>query len=90
MKALQFDVSIPRWILCKMFGKISKSVYYGPLSMLHYRDIPEPQLSNAPTDEWVKIQKVKYLCVKCNTMLNFFQKKCNKCGTKITDKTKEV
>ncbi len=56
MKALQFDVSIPRYVLCKLFGKISKSVYYGPLSMLHYRDIPEPQLSNAPTDEWVKVQ----------------------------------
>lgn len=24
--------------------------------MLHYRDVPEPQLSNAPNDEWVKIQ----------------------------------
>ncbi|MHA1264499.1 MAG: zinc-dependent alcohol dehydrogenase [Candidatus Helarchaeota archaeon] len=56
MKALQFDVSVARYILCKFFGKISKSVYYGPLSMLHYREVPEPQLSNAPTNEWVKIQ----------------------------------
>jgi threonine dehydrogenase-like Zn-dependent dehydrogenase len=56
LKALQFEVSVPRYILCKLFGKISKSVYYGPLSMLHYKDIPEPQLSDAPNEEWVKIQ----------------------------------
>ncbi len=56
MKALQFDVSVARYVLCKMFGKISKGVYYRrPFSMLHYVDIPEPQLSDAPNDEWVKI-----------------------------------
>lgn len=63
MKALQFKVSVPRYLLCKFFGKISKSVYYGRLSMLHYVDIPEPELSNAPNEEWVKIQtKLSGMC----------------------------
>ncbi|HUX98135.1 MAG TPA: alcohol dehydrogenase catalytic domain-containing protein [Candidatus Deferrimicrobium sp.] len=56
MKAVQFKVSVPRYIFCKLFGKISKSVYYGPFSMLKYVDIPEPQLTNMPNEEWVKIQ----------------------------------
>ena len=43
MKALQFNVSVARYVLCKMFGKLSKAVTYSrPFSMLHYVDIPEP------------------------------------------------
>jgi len=63
LKAIQFNVSVPRYIFCKVFGKISKSVYYGPLSMVKYAEVPEPDLSKAPTAEWVKIQtKLSGIC----------------------------
>lgn len=33
--------------------------------------------------EWENIEKEKYTCKKCNTILNFFQNKCNNCGAPI-------
>lgn len=63
MKAVQFHVTIPRFIYATIFGKLFKSAHYGPFSMLKYVDVPEPQVSDAPNDEWVKIRtKLSGVC----------------------------
>ena len=56
MKAVQFKVSIPRWVFCKIFEKIWGNIHLSRFSLTHYVDIPEPQLANAPNEEWVKIK----------------------------------
>lgn len=57
MKAVQFNYSFLRYVLCKTVGKFLPSLHWNSqLSCLHYGDIPEPAL---PNNEWVKI-KVKY------------------------------
>ncbi|MGQ9626574.1 MAG: zinc-dependent alcohol dehydrogenase [Anaerolineae bacterium] len=56
MKAVQFVDSIPSYVLSKSVGSFYPPIFYGPLSCLRYRDVPEPRL---PGPDWVKI-KVKY------------------------------
>jgi len=56
MKAIQLTVSIPRYLLTKAIGPIYPPVFWGPLAMLRYRDVPEPVL---PGPDWVKI-KTRY------------------------------
>lgn len=66
MKALMFDLSIPKLLALQIAQLAGKSVYYrGPLSMLKLVDIPEPRISSP---EWVKI-KTKY-CGFCGSDLN--------------------
>jgi len=50
MKAIQLTVSIPRYLLTKAIGPIYPPVFWGPLAMLRYRDVPEPVL---PGPDWV-------------------------------------
>jgi threonine dehydrogenase-like Zn-dependent dehydrogenase len=52
MKAVTFDVSVPRYLLAKGLGRVSSSVTYGALSGLRLQDVPEPVL---PGDDWVKL-----------------------------------
>lgn len=56
MQALQFTTSIPRYALSKVAGGLHPSFYIGPLSCLHYRNVPEPSL---PGPDWVRI-KTRY------------------------------
>jgi L-iditol 2-dehydrogenase len=57
LKALQFNFSLPRYILCKALGNYVPSLHWhSRFSCLSYREIPEPAL---PSDRWVKI-KVKF------------------------------
>ncbi|CAH8244431.1 alcohol dehydrogenase catalytic domain-containing protein [Paenibacillus melissococcoides] len=65
MKAVQFNVAIPQYVLCKALGRLIPSLYIGPLSCTRYRDVPEPKL---PDEEWVKV-KVKYGGI-CGSDLN--------------------
>ncbi len=53
MKALQFDDSIPRYAATKVLGALHRSAFWGPFSLLRYRDVPEPTL---PGPEWVKVR----------------------------------
>ncbi len=54
MKALQFSVNIPQFILLKALGLVHRRFYYtGPFATVKLIDIPEPQL---PSPEWVKIK----------------------------------
>jgi threonine dehydrogenase-like Zn-dependent dehydrogenase len=52
MRGLVFDVSIPRYALAKALGKQIPSLYWGPLSCLSLREVPEPALRGPA---WVKI-----------------------------------
>jgi threonine dehydrogenase-like Zn-dependent dehydrogenase len=53
MKAIQLIVSIPRYLLTKAVGAVYPPVFWGPLAMLRYREVPEPAL---PGPQWVKIK----------------------------------
>ncbi len=53
MKAIYFDVSVPRYVVGKAAGPLYKPLYWSGLSCLRYGDIPEPAL---PGPDWVKIR----------------------------------
>jgi threonine dehydrogenase-like Zn-dependent dehydrogenase len=53
MKAVTFDVSIPRYLLAKGLGGFTSSVTFGALSGLQYQDLSEPEL---PGPDWVRLE----------------------------------
>jgi threonine dehydrogenase-like Zn-dependent dehydrogenase len=53
MKAIQFDATVHRYLLGKVFGAVYKPFFWSGLSCLHYGDAPEPAL---PGPDWVKIR----------------------------------
>jgi len=55
MKAVTFDVSVPKFILAKTIGKVTNSALFGDLSGLRIRDLPELQL---PGSHWVEIEVI--------------------------------
>ena len=66
MRALQFFISAPRFVVLKSLGAISKRLYYnGPLATIKLVDIPEPSL---PSPDWVKIKTL--FCGFCGSDLN--------------------
>ena len=56
MLAVQFVVSIPRYVFTLIAGRICQPAFWGSLSLVHYRELPEPQL---PGPDWAKV-KVRY------------------------------
>ncbi|MCM3489161.1 zinc-dependent alcohol dehydrogenase [Alkalihalophilus marmarensis] len=57
MNALQFDFTIPRYLLSKTIGRFIPTVFWNNhISCLQWRKIHEPTL---PNEDWVKV-KVKY------------------------------
>ena len=56
MRAVTFDVSVPRFILAKTLGRVSESAFYGAPSGVSLVDIPEPSL---PGDRWVRLEILK-------------------------------
>ena len=53
MKAIQFNFTIPRYILGLALGKLSSKFYWSGLTCTQYEDIPEPTL---PGDDWVMVK----------------------------------
>jgi threonine dehydrogenase-like Zn-dependent dehydrogenase len=53
MKALQFTVSVPRYLFGKAMGAIAAEGFLSTLGPLQYREVPEPQLLGP---DWVKIR----------------------------------
>jgi len=53
MKAVTFDVSVPRYLLAKGLGGLTSAVTYGALSGLRLQDVPDPALPGA---EWVRLE----------------------------------
>jgi len=70
MKALRFNVTVPKFIAAKGVASIfGRRVYYqGPLKTIKIADIPEPAL---PTKDWVKIKTI--YCGFCGSDLNLIQ-----------------
>jgi threonine dehydrogenase-like Zn-dependent dehydrogenase len=56
MRAVQFLVSVPRYVFTLIAGRIYQPAFWGPLSLVQYREVPEPQL---PGPDWVKV-KTRY------------------------------
>ncbi len=53
MRAISFDLNVPRYLLGKSLGAISSTATFGALSSLRLRDIPEPVL---PGEKWVRLK----------------------------------
>jgi len=56
MRAVQFVVSVPRYVFTLTAGRLYQPAFYGPLSLVQYGEVPEPQL---PGPDWAKV-KVRY------------------------------
>lgn len=55
MKAVTFDVSVPRYLLAKGLGGLTTAVTFGPLSGLRLGDVPEPAL---PGHDWARLEVI--------------------------------
>ena len=55
MKAVTFDVSVPRFLLAKGLGGVTPSVTYGSLSGLRLQDVAEP---TPPRPDWVALDVI--------------------------------
>jgi len=55
MKALEFNITPPRWIVCKVGGWITHRAKYGRLSGLRLVDRPIPEL---PGSKWVRLRTI--------------------------------
>jgi len=53
MRAVTFDVTVPRYLLAKGLGGLTSTVTYGALSGLRLQDVPEPAL---PGPNWVRLE----------------------------------
>ncbi len=53
MRALVFHPTIPRFVVTRALGRLSRQAAWGPWAPLRYRDVPEPPL---PGEEWVRVQ----------------------------------
>ncbi|AAB89145.1 MULTISPECIES: zinc-binding dehydrogenase [Archaeoglobus] len=65
MRALVVELRLWKAALSLLLGKVTKSVYYSPLSLLkYYKNYPEPAL---PDEDWVKVKT--RLCGICGSDL---------------------
>lgn len=64
MKALVFDFSIPKLLLCQALSGVTDSVVYGALSGLRLAEVPDPAL---PGDDWVRLDVI--MCGICGSDL---------------------
>jgi len=55
MKALVYQPSPVRWIICKLLGKLHPPTYWSELSGLKYRKVRVPDL---PGEQWVRLRTV--------------------------------
>jgi threonine dehydrogenase-like Zn-dependent dehydrogenase len=65
MRAVTFDVTIPRYLLAQSVGRVSDSVIHGRLSALRLRDLAATPL---PGPRWVRVEVLK--AGVCGTDLN--------------------
>ena len=63
MRAVVFDLSIPRYVVAKAVGKVALSLFDGDNSCLRVRDdVAEPKL---PGEDWVRLRPIA--CGLCGT-----------------------
>ncbi|HEV7733820.1 MAG TPA: zinc-binding dehydrogenase [Candidatus Binatia bacterium] len=62
MRALVFDLSVPRQVVSGLLGRIDRRFFFGPYSPAALREVPDPGL---PGDDWVVIRT--NLCGICGS-----------------------
>ncbi|HYF93248.1 MAG TPA: zinc-binding dehydrogenase [Symbiobacteriaceae bacterium] len=53
MKAVEFEVGAFTYVMMKVLGRLNRRLFFGPLSGVRFREMPEPAL---PGPDWVKIR----------------------------------
>lgn len=53
MKAVQFDVTVPRYVAARLAGRITPDAYTGPVGCARLRELPPPEL---PGPDWALIR----------------------------------
>jgi L-iditol 2-dehydrogenase len=56
MRAVSFDVSVPRFLLAKSLGRVSDAAFFGAPSGLRMLDVELPPL---PGDRWLRLEVLK-------------------------------
>jgi threonine dehydrogenase-like Zn-dependent dehydrogenase len=56
MRAVTFNVTIPRYLIGKSVGRVSEAGVFGSLSGVRFGDVPEPTL---PGEDWAKVEVLK-------------------------------
>lgn len=62
MRAVTFDVSVPRFLLAKSLGRISDAAFYGAPSGVKLVDVAPPEL---PGERWVRLEVLQ--CGVCGS-----------------------
>lgn len=65
MRTMYLDVSVPRILLTRLLGRVSRSAYFAPTSPLHLSTLPDPPL---PAPDWVRVRNC--LCGICGSDLH--------------------
>jgi len=65
MRTMYLDVSVPRILLTRLLGRVSRSAYFAPTSSLHLSTLPDPPL---PAPDWVRVRN--RLCGICGSDLH--------------------
>src|SRR5688500_7104385 len=69
MRAVTFNVSIPNYLTSKALGRLTDAAWFGRLSGVRYREVPEPAL---PDTDWVRLEVLKAgICGSDNGMLTY-------------------
>src|SRR2546423_15585280 len=53
MRALVYDLSLWKYLLCKAAGPRVKRIFYGPGTCFEMRDVPSPE---RPADDWLVLR----------------------------------
>lgn len=56
MRAVTFNVTVPRYVVGKSLGRVTEAALFGGLSGLHFSEVEELPL---PADDWVKLDVLK-------------------------------
>jgi threonine dehydrogenase-like Zn-dependent dehydrogenase len=65
MRTMVLDVSVPRIVLTRLLGRLTRAAYFAPTSPLRLVDLPEPPL---PAPNWVRVRN--RLCGICGSDLH--------------------
>jgi threonine dehydrogenase-like Zn-dependent dehydrogenase len=65
MRTMVLELSVPRYVLTRLLGRVSRAAYFGPTSPLRLIDLPDPPL---PPAGWVRVRN--HLCGICGSDLH--------------------
>lgn len=65
MRTMVLDVSVPRYLLTRLMGRMSRAAYFAPTSPLRLLDLPDPPL---PAAGWARVRN--RMCGICGSDLH--------------------